>query len=150
MFSADPLYEMKTIKVIVLINALLYVIFLCGSGWALTKIITAPKFQSMPSYPIFVFISFWFIGHIFPVLCIIGLALRKNWGRILTIVLNIIMVLGLGGKLFLNVSALKSIVFPLSPSPYSQHYLFSIIYLILFASLTILLSRPQTKQFFKK
>ena len=138
---------MKILKVAILVNIVLYGIFLCGSVWALTKIFTAPNFQAIPSYPKLVFISFQVIGHAFPVFCIVGLALRKNWGRILALILNIIMVIGIGLKVFSNINIFKSMVFPLSP--YSQHYIFSVIYLILFASLSIILGRPRTKQLFE-
>ena len=145
---AALLYDMKTIKMAIWINIILYIILLCGSAWVLSQIFTAPKLQLVPSYPKYVFISFQFIGHIFLVLCIIGLALRQNWGRILAIILNFIMVIGIGANLFLNGNILKSNVYSLSP--FSQHYLFSIIYLIIFASVTIVLSGQRAKQFFKR
>jgi len=138
---------MKTIKMAIWINIIFYIILLCGSAWALSKIFTAPKLQLVPSYPKYAFISFQFIGHIFLVLCIIGLAIRKNWGRILAIILNFIMVIGIGANLFLNGNVLKSNVYSLSL--FSQHYLFSIIYLILFTFISIVLSGQRAKQFFK-
>ena len=80
---------MRTIKSAIFINILLYALFLSYSTWYLFNLITAQGFPEIPNPQKYLFISFQIFFHSFFILAAIGLALRKNWGRLLTSVLNI-------------------------------------------------------------
>ena len=136
---------MNTIIIAIWINIILYMTQLCGSAWVLFHIIPS-RFPLISAFHKSMFIFFQLLGHSFPVICIFGLVLKKNGGRILAIILNIIFVISLGIKLISNNVALNDIKFSLTIA--SQNYIFSITYLILFATIATILCNKRAKLFF--
>jgi hypothetical protein len=96
---------LKTIKIAVWINVFLYVTLLCFAAWIFFKIavVVAPRFPEAPmSGKLFVISHFFplLLFYTLPVLSIIGLLRRRNWGRILTIFTNIFLSVGyLAGRI---------------------------------------------------
>ena len=137
---------MKTIRFAIWINILLYFILLSFSAWYLFKFVTAPRFPEIPNPQKVLFISFQLFFHSFPVLCIIGLVWRKNWGRILTLFTNIILSVGLiVGRVF-DAIVLRNL--DLVHALTTQKVFFSYIIAIPFIALTVILLNERTKSYF--
>ena len=85
--------------------------------------------------------------HILPVLCIIGLLRKKNWGRILTIIVNIFSVVIVAGNVVLDVVVANDVGF--LPAISSQKALLVYIVAISFIALTVILLRKEAKSYFK-
>ena len=143
---------MKTIKIAVWINVFLYLTFLCFAAWLFFKIavVLAPRFPEAPmSGKLFVVSHFspLLLFHILPVLCIIGLLRKKNWGRILTIIVNIFSVVIVAGNVVLDVVVANDVGF--LPAISSQKALLVYIVAISFLALTVILFRKEAKSYFK-
>ena len=82
---------MKTIKIAIWINILFYVVNLCFSAWLF--IVVALNFSEISDHVKFFFLFFLLLNSL-PVLSIIGLLRRRNWGRMLTIFTNLFLAIG--------------------------------------------------------
>ncbi len=140
--------EMKTIKLAIWLNILFFVVQLCGSAWAFSTILTSPRFPTIPSFSKYIFIGFQIIGHSLPILCIIGLALKKNWGRILTIVINILFFLFISIRTILKGIDIGHFDFPLSAV--QNNHIFSGIYVLLLVYFTMVLKSNKAATYFAK
>ena len=85
--------------------------------------------------------------HTLPVLCIIGLLRKKNWGRILTIIVNIFSVIIVAGNIVLDIVVANDVGF--LPALSSQKALLIYIVAISFIALTVILLRKESKFYFK-
>jgi len=143
---------MKTIKIAVWINVFLYVTLLCFAAWIFFKIavVVAPRFPEAPmSGKLFVISHFspLLLFHTLPVLSIIGLLRKKNWGRILTIIVNIFFVIIVAGNVVLDIVVANDVGF--LPAISSQKALLIYIVSISFIALTLILFRKEAKSYFK-
>ncbi|MBN1255989.1 MAG: hypothetical protein JXA50_11995 [Deltaproteobacteria bacterium] len=145
---------MKTIKISVWVNVLLYVTLLCFAAWLFFKIavVVAPRFPEAPmSGKLFVISHFApvLLFHTLPVLSIIGLLRKKNWGRILTIILNIFFVIIVAGNVVLDIVVANDVGF--LPAISSQKAFLVYIFAISFSfiALTVILLRKEAKLYFK-
>jgi len=143
---------MKTIKIAVWINVFLYVTLLCFVAWFLFKIavVLVPRFPEAPmSGKLFVISHFApvLLFHALPVLCIIGLLRKKNWGRILTIIVNIFFVIIVAGNIVFDIVVANNVGFLSALS--SQKALVIYTVAISFIVLTVLLLRKEAKLYFK-
>jgi hypothetical protein len=143
---------LKTIKIAVWINVLLYVTLLCFAAWFLFKIavVLVPRFPEAPmSGKLFVISHFApvLLFHTLPVLCIIGLLRKKNWGRILTILVNIFSVIAVAGNIVFDIVVANDIGF--LPALSSQKALVIYTVAISFIALTVILLRKEAKSYFK-
>ena len=85
--------------------------------------------------------------HILPVLCIIGLLRKKNWGRILTIIGNIFFVIAVSGNIVFDIVVANDVGF--LPALSSQKALLVYMVAISFIALTVILLRKEAKSYFK-
>lgn len=145
---------MKTIKVAVLINVLLYGVLLFFSVWAAFTIagVIGPRFHEFFSSPGFFPVAIRIIPFVMlfngpPVFCIIGMLRRKNWGRILTIVVNIFLVISLSGNIIYMIFV-KELSFLAAMT--SQTAFLTYIAATPFIALTIVLFRREAKSYFAR
>ena len=85
--------------------------------------------------------------HTLPVLSIIGLLRKKNWGRILTIILNIFSVIIVAGNVVADIVVANDVGF--LPAISSQKALVVYAVAISFIALTVILLRKEAKTYFK-
>ena len=130
------------------LNIIFFIVQLCGSAWAFSKVLTSSRFVWIPSFTNYIFVVSQIIGHSLPILCIIGLALKKNWGRILTIVLDIIFFLFITIRTIQKGSGIENFSFPLSAI--QSNILFSTAYMFLLVYLAIVLKSKKAAKYFGK
>ena len=137
---------MKTVKIAIWINVLLYAANFCFSGWWISKsvIVLGPRFLEIPNH-IKLFLVFMVLVHGLLVLSIIGLLRRKNWGRILTICINIFSSIGYLSGCIIGAMGGTSIIQVLT----AQKVLIALIVVIPLIALTIILFTRQAKSYFK-
>ena len=138
---------MRTIKIAIFINILLYTLYLAYSAWYLINFITAPRFPDITNSQKYSFISFQIFFHSFFILAVIGLALRKNWGRILTSVMNIFLPIILLTSHITDEIGIGGISF--SEAIITQEAVFLYFKVIPLICLSVILLNTKTKMYFQ-
>ena len=137
---------MKAIKIAIWINVLFYICQLCGAVWIIFNFVTAPRFPEIPILGKFVFIAFVLVIHSVVVVCIIGLLLRKNWGRILIIFFNIFISIGYLSGRIIGAGAIRglNVIEVLT----AQEVFLTFIVVIPLIALTVILFTRKAKSYF--
>ena len=86
---------MKIFKIAIWTTVLFYISQICFSVWYLYTFVSSPKFPEIPILIRYGFPIFIILINCFPVVSIIGLIRKKNWGRILAIIIYIFLSLSL-------------------------------------------------------
>ena len=138
---------MKTIKIAIYINVLLYAINLAYAAWGLSTVISAPKFSYEPNLDKFFFISFSVVFYGLFGIAMFGLILRKNWGRILALVMNLFLSTGIIAASILDEIGIRELSF--TNAIMSKMVIISYIRVSPFICLAVVLFNARTKEYFR-
>jgi len=143
---------MKAIRIATWINIFLYIFLLSIPVWVIFNVarVIGPRLHEIvPSrgffYSVILHIPPVILSVVPPVFCIIGLLRRRNWGRILSIIVNLFVVIVLSGNIIYMIF-IKELNFLQAMT--SQTAFLTYIAAIPFIALTIALFRKEAKLYF--